>query len=193
MSGLFYVFQNMKEIWKDIYGFEGIYQISTFGRVRSIDRMVTQKCGKNPSKTQTNHIKGKILKTWVINSGYEVVSLRKNKKRFNKLIHRIVAETFLDNLNGYSQINHKDENKLNNYLSNLEWCTPKYNQLYNCKNIKIAIKNGKSVIQINEFGTIVNRFYSSVEAGRKTKIPDRGIRKACLSGKMYKNYFWKYE
>ena len=134
MSGLFYVFQNMKEIWKDIYGFEGIYQISTFGRVRSIDRMVTQKCGKNPSKTQTNHIKGKILKTWVINSGYEVVSLRKNKKRFNKLIHRIVAETFLDNLNGYSQINHKDENKLNNYLSNLEWCTPKYNQLYNCKN-----------------------------------------------------------
>ena len=115
----------MEEIWKDIKGYEGYYQVSNFGQVRSIDRIVKQKSSKNDDTYQYNHYAGKILKQYVINSGYCVVDLCKNHKSIKKLVHRLVAEAFLENK--FAQVNHKDENKLNNHIDNLEWCTAKYN------------------------------------------------------------------
>lgn len=109
----------MKEIWKDIHGYENSYQISNKGRIKSKDRFV-----KNRNKNCK--IKGQLMTLQVRNT-YYVINLRKNGKRKAYQVHRLVAETFIPNPNNYSIVNHKDENPLNNNITNLEWCTQKYN------------------------------------------------------------------
>lgn len=104
------------EIWKDIPGYEGLYQASNMGRIRSlkfrhIDRIHIMCLGKRTD-------------------GYLCVGLSKNGKVTSKTVHRLVALTFLPNPNGYEMVNHKDENKRNNRVDNLEWCTRSYNQVY---------------------------------------------------------------
>lgn len=107
----------MEEIWKDIKGFEGIYQISNLGNVKSYDKHI-----KNGNGYAVR--KGKQLKPNLTKGGYYSVHLYiGQRKREPKLIHRLVAEQFLPNPNNYPQVNHKDENKLNNRVDNLEWCT----------------------------------------------------------------------
>ena len=122
----------MKEIWKDIPEYEGLYQASNLGNIRVLDRVVNS--GIKNNKTVIR--KGQLLKQRV-NQGYYEVALSKNcKKRFLK-VHRLVALTFIPNLDNLPLINHKDENKLNNCVDNLEWCTAKYNCNYGNRNAKI--------------------------------------------------------
>lgn len=126
----------MKEIWKDIPGYEGLYQVSNLGDIKVLDRIVN--CGIKNNKTVIR--KSKLLKQR-INQGYYEVALSKNgKKRFLK-VHRLIAITFLPNLNNLPSVNHKDENKLNNCIDNLEWCTIKYNCNYGTRNYKISLAN----------------------------------------------------
>lgn len=127
----------MKEIWKDIPDYEGLYQASNFGRVRSVDRYIKQYNGYNYS---TRIYKGRILKCNIGNSGYLKVILQKKGKRRTYNVHRLVANTFILNPNNYPQINHKDENKLNNNINNLEWCTSTYNINFGNRNIKVSNK-----------------------------------------------------
>ena len=101
----------MKEIYKDIKNYEGLYKISNMGNVLSL---------------KTN----KLLKINKITNGYCAVQLCKNGKRKLFLVHRLVAEHFISNPNNYNEVNHKDENKHNNTAKNLEWCTRKYNMNY---------------------------------------------------------------
>lgn len=123
------------EIWKDIAGFEGLYQVSNFGNVRSVTRLITRSDGKTYLK------KGKQLKSFVTNKGYEYVMLNDfNSKQHLKTVHRLVAQAFVDNPNNLPIVNHKDENKLNNAVSNLEWCTHAYNNVYNGVNKRISCK-----------------------------------------------------
>lgn len=105
--------ENSNEIWKDIKEYEGLYQVSNFGRVKSL----------NYNRTQNE----KILKPGNDCLGYYRVSLSKCGKAKTKAIHRLVAETFIDNPNRYNYINHIDCNKTNNNVENLEWCTQKHN------------------------------------------------------------------
>lgn len=105
----------MKEIWKDIKGYENKYQISNLGRVKALDYRRTKK--------------EKILDSRN-NKGYKAIALWNNGKRRVFLIHRLVANAFIPNPNKFPQINHKDENKLNNSVDNLEWCTQFYNNIY---------------------------------------------------------------
>lgn len=122
----------MKEIWKDIPNFEGLYQVSNLGNVKTLDKYVNSGI-KNNSKVKRI---GKILKQYN-KGGYLQVSLRKNYKRYYFGIHRLVAMAFIPNPNNYPQVNHKDENKLNNCVENLEWCTAQYNCNYGNRNKKI--------------------------------------------------------
>ena len=125
----------MKEIWKDIPNFEGLYQVSNLGNIKGLDRYVNSAI-KNNNRVKR---KGKLLKQYN-KRGYFQVSLSKNHKRYYFNVHRLVAIAFLPNPDNLPQVNHKDENPLNNILSNLEWCTAKYNCNYGTRNSKIPNK-----------------------------------------------------
>ena len=120
------------EVWKDIKGFEGIYQVSNQGEVKSLER----KTFNNGTKKQ-NIIKEKILKKPLDKDGYIRYCLFKNGKRFSLKAYRLVAIEFIDNPQNKSQVNHIDGNKINNSVLNLEWVTPRENTIH-------AILNGLS-------------------------------------------------
>lgn len=165
----------MEEIWKDIKGYEGLYQISNFGNIKSKKRQGTN---------------GKITKQ-VSKIGYYIVDLYKESKRQTKYLHRIIAETFIPNPNNLKCINHKDGNKLNNSIENLEWCNYSYNNFHAYRN---GLKsNCKAVIQIDKnTHKILNTFYSMKEASRKTNIPQSSISLCCNKKlKTTGGYIWK--
>ena len=108
------------EVWRDIKGYEGHYQVSNLGRVRSLDREV-------PLGKTTKKIKGKIRKQVLHKLGYPTLNLSKNKEVKGYLVHRLVALHFVDNVNEYPEVNHIDGDKTNNIHTNLEWCTRKEN------------------------------------------------------------------
>ena len=115
----------MQEIWKDIEGYEGLYQVSNLGIVKSLPRQYkNRKCNE---RIKSPSLAGK---------GYYRVSLCKNGIIKYYYIHQLVAKTFIPNPNNYKLVNHKDENKLNNCVDNLEWCDYKYNLNYNNGKIK---------------------------------------------------------
>ena len=103
----------IKEIWKDIPEYEGLYQISNYGQIKSLT-FINKQCKKKREK---------ILKSYINNRGYKIIKLTKNKTKKAFFIHRLVAENFIDNLENKKEVNHIDGNKLNNNVKNLEWCT----------------------------------------------------------------------
>lgn len=118
------------EIWKSVVGYEGIYEVSNLGRVRSIDRYVNNKSGKQIRK-------GKLLKIHKSYRGYLRVILSKECKIRYLFVHKLVAQAFIPNPNNYEQIDHLDGDKTNNNANNLEWVTPK-------ENSNRAWKNGQA-------------------------------------------------
>lgn len=120
----------MEEIWKDIKGFEGLYQVSNIGRIKSLSREAICNSACNIKRLT----KEKVLANVVSNNGYIFTSLRdSNGNKYTKRVHRLVAEAFIDNPNNYPIINHKDCNRSNNCVENLEWCTYEYNVRYTFK------------------------------------------------------------
>ena len=130
----------MEEIWKPVIGYEGLYEVSNLGRVRSIDRLVKYSNG------QIHLHKGRMLSPGLVHKlGYLQVALCNNGKIKHKMVYRLVAEAFLPNPDNLPQVNHKDENPFNNCVENLEWCTIEYNINYGTrtqKAIESNIKNG---------------------------------------------------
>ena len=119
------------EIWRDIEGYEGLYQVSNLGRVRSLNYNRTGKVQNMKLGTYPN--------------GYKMVDLKKNKKRKAHLVHRLVAKAFIPNPNPdqLCEVNHKDEDKANNTVDNLEWCSHIYNQYYGTKRERQAKSKGR--------------------------------------------------
>lgn len=111
----------MKEIWKDIENFEGYYQVSDKGRVRSLDRII--KGNRNSSYVR----KGQLLSPIFNSEGYLSVNLTKEHQQKGMRINRLVAQAFIENPNNLPEVNHKDFNKQNNFVNNLEWMTTKEN------------------------------------------------------------------
>lgn len=144
----------MTEIWKDIKGFDN-YRISNHGRVQSCTKIIDY---LNCVIIYKNIV---ILNPWDDGRGYKRVSLFKNKKRIDKKVHRIVAETFLPNPNNYPVINHKDENPSNNHVDNLEWCTQKYNCNYGTGKIRCAESHKKPIVSIDKNGN--ETYYTSAK------------------------------
>lgn len=107
---------NKIEIWKDIKDYEGLYQVSNTGKVKSLDRIV-----KDTTRERVQHLKGKVLKETDNGTGYKLVFLNKGRKRKNKYVHRLVAEAFLPNPEQLKEVNHKNLNKADNSINNLEW------------------------------------------------------------------------
>lgn len=182
-----------KEIWKDIVGYEGLYQVSNTGKVKSLKRKVY--AGRGKMRWQYERI---LSENKTNGNGYKIVSLNKEGKSQNKYIHRLVAEMFLTNPYNYKYINHKDENKSNNSVDNLEFCTAQYNSTYNNLHIRNGLKNrnnkySKKIIQLDNDGNIIKEYKSIKEAGRQLKISHQAI-SDCLRGiqKHSAGYKWKY-
>jgi len=186
-----------QEIWKDIEGYEGIYQVSNLGRVRGLDRFVDLKSGKK------RFIKGRVLKPYLTGKNgcqYYVVDLTNSKTHF---VHRLVAETFIPNPNNLPEVNHKDEVKTNNFVfvnedgtvdydkSNLEWCTHAYNVRYSIEKIRQNHHRTK-VLMINKVSNEVVKTYQMMKDVEKD-----GMKKQCVSRairgvrKTYRGYIWK--
>lgn len=130
----------MQEIWKDIEGYEGLYQVSNKGRVKSLKRTIKTNNKNHPYNTLSE----RLLK---LNGGdrYVSVILYKDGHISAKNVHRLVAQAFIPNPNNYPIINHKDCNGRNNDVRNLEWCTYKYNNEYNGRVDKCRDKISKTL------------------------------------------------
>ena len=173
----------MEEVWKDIKGFDGIYQISSLGRVKSFYKNET-----------------KILKQHLMPNGYMRIRLKQNniRKWSDFYVHRLVAIAFLPNEHNFAEINHIDENKTNNTVANLEWCTRAYNCKYGTARERMARTKGTAVIQFDLNGNFIAEFPSLKSAAKKLGC-DVGQIKTCLNPNSvpYKKniaakYIWKY-
>lgn len=176
------------EIWKDIKGYEGLYQISNLGRVKSLEKKTYAGINKGTYIVR----KERILKTNKSRDGYLRVTLCNNKENIMYFVHRLVAQTFLDNPNNYKEVNHKDENKQNNRAENLEWCTRKYNVNYG----KRILKTQKKVLQYDKNGKLIKEWNSTMDIQRKLNIANTIISACCLNKKYRKTaggYVWKYK
>lgn len=175
-----------EEIWKDIEGWEGYYQVSNLGRVRSVDREII-------NRDKINKLKGKILNATVnCRSGYESVMLCKECKKKRLPLHRLVAIAFVPNPNNYKEVNHKDEDKTNNSSSNLEWCDRKYNNNYGTMRERMASKLSKKVYQYTLNGELVNIFPSSHECDRNG-YSRANVHRCCIGiYKQHKGFKWSY-
>lgn len=185
----------MKEVWKDIKDYEGYYQISNFGNVRSLDRYVVSKSG------WSKFVKGRILKSSLHHYGYLQVSLLKNNKAVSIWVHSLVANAFLDNPNNLPCVNHKNEIKTDNRVENLEWCTIAYNNNYGNRNMNISLSQrndrnkSKKVIQYDKQMNKISIFPSVMEASRCTGVKESSIRNVCKQKTHYLTaggYIWRY-
>lgn len=140
--------------WKPIKGFEGMYEISNNGKVRSLDKVVNV-ANQYGSKTQ-RIVKGKELKL-NYNGMYYVVGLSNKSKVKQYFVHRLVAEHFIENPNNYKCVNHIDCNKLNNNVDNLEWCTKEYNTKMAWKDNMINIPKGNKNKMYGRLGKNANK------------------------------------
>lgn len=169
------------EVWKDIEGYEGLYQVSNKGRVKSLGN------GKS------NNSKERTLKLTKNKDGYLKISLFKNGKIKSYLVHRLVATTFIPNPDNLSEINHIDENKENNCANNLEWCNRIYNINYGTAMERSSRSRTKSVIGVNKVSGLILSFKSAQEAEMQTGVNHCNIYKCC-NGKLKSagNYYWMY-
>ena len=169
----------MEEIWKDIKGFEGLYQVSNLGRVKSLRRNIISK----------NRIA----------RGYERVVLCINNSPKNYSVHRLVATAFIPNPDNLPQVNHKDENRTNNCVDNLEWCDGKYNINYGTGTRRRQLSNtngkcSKPVLQYSLDGTFIKEWKSTMDVQRNLGFAHAHISECCRGKYTYAyGYIWKYK
>lgn len=181
------------ETWKEIKNYEGLYEITCNGVIKSL-----------PKKLPNGGFrKEKLIKLILDKNGYYRVRLWKNGKVKWFSVHRLVAETFLPNPNNLPCVNHKDENKLNNHVSNLEWCTYEYNNNYGTKKERCS-QNQKyrvhirPVLQFDLDGNFIREWKSIIEAeefvaGKRTGLICKAANPNNNRLKTYKGYLWRYK
>ena len=186
------------EEWRDIVGYEGLYQVSSLGRVKSLPRSIMYKDGREyvyPSK---------VLKNLKISTGYRSVTLYGANGKKQYYVHRLVAETFIPNPQNLGDVNHKDGCKTNNILFNLEWCNRSDNQKHAYKNglnwvhMDEAIKErSRPVIQYAPSGEVVAEYASASKAAKASGYNQGQISKYCRGENKkhstYKGYIWRYK
>lgn len=189
-----------KEIWKDIEGYEGLYQVSNQGNVRSLERI----------DSLGRLVKGKILKPWISKNGYIMIKLGRSHRHL--LVHRLVAIAFIPNPYNKPQVDHINGDRSNNSVSNLRWVTQTENNLNPITHRKMSEskkgenhpmygkhhsdetkkKTSKSVIQKSINGEIIREWFGQSEAAHTLGIDSSNISRCC-SGRLktYKGFIWE--
>lgn len=170
-----YPTREQAERWSIIPGYNGIYKVSSFGNV-------------------VNTITGNRKACSLRKDGYIVVCLSIHKRQDTRFVHRLVAEAFLEMEQGKPYVNHIDENKQNNMVENLEWCTASHNSTHNDLHNRIAEKNMIPVLQLLPDGSVLRRWRCGKEASRALSIDQTLIIRCCKHrNKSAKGTYWKYE
>lgn len=189
------------EVWKDIKGYEGLYQVSNLGNIRSLNAMINCKGARGIDK----HIRyGRVLSKAIGTTGYYIIVLSKNSKTKQARIHRLVAEAFIDNPNNYPCVNHIDGNKLNNNVDNLEWCSHSHN---NKEAYRLGLKkstwkgkinkenpNSKPIMQFDLEDNFIRNWESAEQVKRELGYCAENIRSCCNGRRKKANgYKWKFK
>lgn len=175
----------MKEIWKDIKDYEGLYQVSNLGRVKSLSRIAKL-------RNVVRKVPERLLKPTIGGRGYLYVGLGKEGKTNRIAVHILVAKTFIENTLNLPFINHKDEDKTNNCVDNLEWCTPKYNINYGTRNKRQARTMSKKVYQYSLKGELI-KVWDSIKETKKHGYNSGNIASCCTGKrKTCDGYIWKH-
>lgn len=178
------------EIWKDIEDYEGLYQVSNLGRVKSLYRIV--KGGR--SKNQV--VPERILSTPTNSRGYPIVTLREKGKKKSINVHRLVSIAFIPNPNCLPQVNHIDEDKCNNHVSNLEWCDAQYNNTYGTAQSRSSRTKKIPVLKCDDNDNVLAEYESALDAERVTGISRAHICQSCRKIKYRTRaggFAWKYK
>ena len=185
------------EVWKEIKGYEGLYQVSNLGRVKSCDKIV--KCGSGSKRMPSRILSQYISKLHGGTYKQCNVHLRANGEDKKFIVARLVAQAFIPNPNDLPQVNHKDEDPTNNHVDNLEWCTCAYNLAYNngcARRAETRRKSYKRVLQIDDNGNVVKEWESAIAAARGIGCAlgsvSRAIRGARKTTRGYR-FVWKDE
>lgn len=177
------------EVWKDIEGYEGLYQVSNTGKVRSLRY-------RNQDKMNELFLKPH-------NQGYLQVELHKNGKRKMFTVHRLVAMAFVDGYAIGKEVNHIDENKQNNISTNLEWVSTSQNVLHSISHRKSVMtrkypkfharKDKQTVLQMSLNGEVIKRWESTIEVKEKLGYSDWSIKQCCRNNRETAyGYKWQY-
>ena len=190
----------MKEIWKDIEGYKGIYQVSNLGRVRSLDRYITKAHPKTGTPKQYFQ-RGRIVVTHPLCNEYINVMLKKDGKIKNHLVHRLVAKAFVPGYFDGADVNHKDFNRQNNRVDNLEWVTRRDNLKYSNGDTASAMEHihrsqRKPIIQMTMDGEYIREWPSIHSAHLALGLDSKSISGACHQNygtKTCGGYRWKFK
>lgn len=177
----------MEIIWRPIPGWEGLYEASNTGLIRSVDRY------RSHYITKKALIRGKLIASKIDRYGYYALQLHGNGKIYSRTVHRLIAQTFVLNPENKTQINHKDGDKLNNHEGNLEWCTVLENQIH--LRIKLGDKRnfGVPVIQKGMGDEIIKIWPTASSTRRGGFNPVKVSAVANGKRKSHGGYKWNYE
>lgn len=182
----------INEEWKDIDEYKGVYQVSTFGNIRRVNRWAGNQC----KSVYVEDIKE--VTPYIDDKGYIRVCLSYKNKAKHFRVHRLVARAFIPNPSGLLQINHKDEDKTNNHVDNLEWCTAVYNSNYGTRTKRISEKNlafgaKRSINQYSKDGMFIREWQSLTEAANVLGLHVSKISSCCHNrNKTCGGYIWKF-
>lgn len=177
----------MKEEWRAVQGYSGLYEVSDLGRVRSLPREIKTYNGGKWTRP------GKIIKPITNKDGYQQIHICKDGKQSTITVHRLVALAFLDNPDNLPEVNHKNEIKTDNRVKNLEWCTRGYNNNYGTKNKRQSVVLSRPVAMYSLDGEKIKEFYGGHEAQRQTGILEQSISLCCLGKRQHAGGFrWKF-
>ena len=187
-------FETMNEEWRPVKGYEGIYEVSNLGRVRSLDRVSKFKTGR------VVPIAGRVMKTGLHYKGYERLMLSDGSGReISKFVHRLVAEAFIPNPDGLPEVNHKDEDKTNNRPENLEWCSHIANSQHGSRGARIGawhLENSPRRTAINQLtmdGEYIQTFPSQGQAAKAVNGSQGNIAMVLRGDRHYAyGYRWEY-
>lgn len=179
------------EEWRPVKGYEGIYEVSDYARVRSLDRYYPDKVFRN-GKLRPYILYGHVLKQQQSHKGYLLVPLRKDDKDKKCSVHRLVAEAFIPNPDNLPLVNHKDECKTNNRPDNLEWCDDKYNVNYGTGMKRAAQKRARTIEQYTLDGILIATYLGATEAAKATGLKKASIDSALRrKNHICKGYEWR--